>query len=84
MLRQPFSQLIVHNYEQQVIALCSTLLDKLTLLADSSEAVAIDKLFGQLTVDVICQVAFQMDISALHDSAEFEVCKSVAFVLIND
>ena len=41
--------------------------------AQSPAVIPIDVLFGQLTIDVICNIAFQMDIHALKNSAMFQV-----------
>jgi len=62
------------QYFQQTIKL---LVDRATdelksCCSKSPGVIPIDVLFGQLTIDVICNVAFQMDIKALKNSELFQ------------
>ena len=49
--------------------LCCKLCVVLDQAAESGAVVEMDKLFGQLTIDVICEIAFQFDINAIENSA---------------
>ena len=72
--RNGFSIIQLKKRDEFVKNLCLKVCNVLDTAAERREVVEIDKLFGQLTVDVICEVAFQLDIGALEDSEEFHVC----------
>lgn len=63
----------VLRYHTDIIAsLCLKLCSKLTELSSTNQRIEIDMLFGQLTVDVILNVAFQMNINSIDDPSEFQ------------
>lgn len=49
--------------------------------AESDSILNIDVIFGQLTIDVICEVAFQLDIKALDNSKIFQVYRRTLFCI---
>ena len=66
---------------EYIQVLCAKLTEILDCKVKDKSIVEIDKLFGQLTVDVICEVAFQLNINALSDATAFQV--SPLFRLFN-
>jgi cytochrome P450 len=75
LFRGAFSASQLKSQSDIITSLCLKLSSKLELYADSNKPINIDHFFGQLTIDVICNVAFQMDINALGDSDEFALIR---------
>ena len=69
--RHPFSSSTLRRFENDVKALVSVLNEKIRSYVLTGVAVEIDKLFGQLTMDAICRIAFAYELHALEDSSEF-------------
>ena len=42
-------------------------------VADSGKSIDVDQVFSEMTVDVICEVAFQLNIDALSGSQIYKV-----------
>ena len=53
--------------------LSAKLCSYLDTAAKENKVVKMDVIFGQLAFDVICEVAFQIDVGALDNSTEFQV-----------
>eukprot|EP01034_Spumella_vulgaris_P025005 gene25005-31408_t len=70
--RQSFTVNNLRNFNKEVQVLSAKLISHLERLSVNRTPVEIDTLFGQLTIDVICSVAFQYDISAMENSQEFQ------------
>lgn len=70
--RHAFSPTNLKLYHETIQNVVSDLCIKLQQLAEMEEIVEIDTLFGQMTVDIICEVAFQYKIDALKDSEAYE------------
>lgn len=73
LFRSSFSMNQLKSQSDVIASLCLKLISKLEFYADSDIPIELDKLFGQFTMDVICNVAFQLDLNALGDSDEFEL-----------
>ena len=71
LFRRPFSTQSLSKYTNTIKNLVVKLCDKLSESADSNTSIPLDLYFGQLTVDVICEVAFQYHAYALDNSKDF-------------
>lgn len=69
----PFSANRLRTQESIVTAVVSRLCKKLDEVADGDNSVEVDLLFSQMTVDIICEVAFQYSIEALEGSELYTV-----------
>lgn len=66
--RQSFSMLQLKVFQDQLKLLTSKLIALLKKSAENKTVMELDKVFGQVTVDVICSIAFQYDVQAMEDS----------------
>lgn len=66
--RQSFSMTQLKSCQEQLKLLTAKLISSLRESAEKGEAIGIDRIFGQVTVDVICSVGFQYDMHAMEDS----------------
>lgn len=76
-LSKPFGNKVIKN-ENQVDILQSIIkkfINKLHDAEKSGKAINIDELFGQLTVDVICEIGFEYYIGALDESSIYHEMK---------
>lgn len=72
--RKSFSMMFLKTKLEVINGFVSKLSNKLRVLAQNADnSIEMDKLFGQLTVDIICKVAFQLDLNALDDSNTFQM-----------
>lgn len=67
--RQSFSMIALKQFNERLHLLSKKLLESLKDCSEKKSAVELDLLFGQLTVDVICSLAFQYDLHAMENSA---------------
>jgi cytochrome P450 len=63
-----FTQTALRRRSEEIDALVEKLVLKLRQYEAQAETVPIDRLFGQLTVDVISEIGFSYKIGALDDS----------------
>ncbi len=70
--RQSFTVNNLRNFQKQIKLLGEKLCARLSDAAAAHSVVELDRLFGQLAVDVICSVAFQYDMCALDNSQVFQ------------
>ena len=71
--RHPFSSSALQQKELIIQRHVNKLCGQLEESACRGETVQIDKLFGKMTIDVICDVAFQIDMDELKLSQQFQV-----------
>lgn len=66
--RQSFSTIALKQFQERMRLLSKKLCDALRENAERKSVVRADYLFGQMTVDVICSLAFQYDLNAMENS----------------
>eukprot|EP01038_Epipyxis_sp_PR26KG_P004041 gene4041-5783_t len=70
--RHSFTATSLRSFQNEVVEKSLRLCSILNEHCCSKQPVEIDKLFGKLTIDIICNIAFQLDIDALGDSETFQ------------
>ncbi len=63
----------LRNFKSELKLISSKMSMMVSKYAESGDVLLIDKLFGQMSIDVICKIAFQYDLRALDESARFLV-----------
>jgi hypothetical protein len=93
--RQAFTVSNVRHFQSEMRAMSQNLSSRLLRAAEIGSVLEIDTLFGQLAVDVICNVGFQYDMHALNGKSDmfqvlhqsvrddFEVGQFICFISLN-
>ena len=71
--KHSFSFSKLRTFEDILKELTTKMILKFEELSKTTGIIEVDKVFGQLTLDVICRVAFGYDMNALDDTQLFEV-----------
>ena len=72
--KHSFSLTGLRIFQDKMIMLTQRMSQKIEDLAqNSSNLIELDMIFGQMTIDVICMMAFGIDFKAMDNSAIFQV-----------
>jgi cytochrome P450 len=72
-LKRPFAQSNLRKFKTVIASAGERVCAKLEKAAESGQQVEIDMIFGQMAVEVICEVGFGFKLDALTDRAGFQV-----------
>jgi hypothetical protein len=76
-LKRPFTHSNLRKFKNIITSAGERVCAKLDQAAESGQPVEIDMIFGQMAIDVICEVGFDFKLGALNDPSKFQVIGSL-------